>query len=565
MLTIITAASRTHVASAKQLLYSACHFGYSVIFYDLGIPFNAIKELTSIYNGKNIELFQIRSYQPREGADFDPIERNAGNYSWKSACISDAIANPIEKKSRYIIWMDAGNIITRPLSELVAQIEAYKIYSPSSSGTIADWTHPSTAKLLDVNSELSKLPNRNGALIGIDTHDEDAARFTDVWTKLCALPDVLSPTGSSRSNHRQDQTIFSILWYKFIISRGLKEFTTEPYNNYYGVLIHQDLEIPTSKDLYSRSVDFIRQDYRTGRYFENLFSTPTPHPLRTPPILHTICSHSNTPKVTYVTPIFNSTAVLKKTLPTWINHSANPFDLIVINDASSEEESDDLENFLFAICRDYKLRDVLLIKNQTPIYETACDNLGFYLARTEYIVEMQADIFVSQFGFDQQLINALDSPTKPSAVSGRSGHPLKWIYSSERHSGDRAFGLYDDRIEDFSGALVKPLLDLGQNLEVETVNRGPLAFRKIDLKNYGYFDERHFFLGNDEHELLLRMRLREGRYPMYSPMQIHSSLTDGATRRHRSGVNKTIYDLLSHRPRSQLFEVVGRELSGHGR
>ena len=77
------------------------------------------------------------------------------------------------------------------------------------------------------------------------------------------------------------------------------------------------------------------------------------------------------------------------------------------------------------------------------------------------------------------------------------------------------------------------------------MNRGPWLVLKRDLEQHGYLDERHFFLGNDDHDYHRRLFEAEGRRPLYVPMAIHAPLGLGANRRKRSEINKKIFDRLS--------------------
>ncbi len=75
----------------------------------------------------------------------------------------------------------------------------------------------------------------------------------------------------------------------------------------------------------------------------------------------------------------------------------------------------------------------------------------------------------------------------------------------------------------------------------ETVNRGPWLVFKTDLERHGYLDERHFFLGNDDHDYHRRLFDAEQRRPVYVPLSLHAPLALGAYRRKRSGVNRDVF------------------------
>src|SRR5439155_24496322 len=139
-----------------------------------------------------------------------------------------------------------------------------------------------------------------------------------------------------------------------------------------------------------------------------------------------------------------------------------------------------------------------ILRNPTPIFETACDNIGFWLAETDAIIEVQSDIQVREAGFDALMLRTLAMTPQPAAASGRCGHSffglrgalVRAVFGGRRED---YIGLYGKLIE--TAAPVEPLR--GRVYRCETVPRGPWALRKADLEAIGYLDERFFFLGND--------------------------------------------------------------------
>jgi len=66
-----------------------------------------------------------------------------------------------------------------------------------------------------------------------------------------------------------------------------------------------------------------------------------------------------------------------------------------------------------------------------------------------------------------------------------------------------------------------------------SVIRGPLALKRADYLEIGGFDLDHFFLGNDDHDLIMRAQLELGRTGAYVPVQFSSPLDAGSTRKPR--------------------------------
>jgi hypothetical protein len=163
---------------------------------------------------------------------------------------------------------------------------------------------------------------------------------------------------------------------------------------------------------------------------------------------------------------------------------------------------------------------------------------------------VQSDIYVRDTGFDALALHALAMTPQPAAVSGRCGHSffglrgalVRAVLGGRR---DECIGLCGKLIE--TPAVVDPLKD--HVYRCETVPRGPWAVRKTDLERLGYLDERFFFLGNDDHDYHRRLFDASGRRPCYVPMTIDSPLRLGANRRPRTGVNRTVFEMLAREKR----------------
>lgn len=280
-----------------------------------------------------------------------------------------------------------------------------------------------------------------------------------------------------------------------------------------------------------------------GEYFSRLIHRPAAHSLRERPVLayHTALSPVE-PRSTMVIPTFNHAPIVHDVLQALVAHAAQPFDCIVVDDGSDDGTAEAAVAF-FESGAAASVARATVLRNPVPVFETACDNLGFALAETELIIELQADIEIREPAFDRLLQRALATQPTPSAASGRCGHSFAalrrrrhwpWPVSRPQYP---AVGLCGEAIE--SPQLVEPLR--GRAYRCETVNRGPWALRRSDLERHGYLDERHFFLGNDDHDYHRRLWQAEARRPLYVPMALYAPLERGAARRPRTGLNRTVF------------------------
>ena len=57
---------------------------------------------------------------------------------------------------------------------------------------------------------------RNAAIIGINYNVDWVRRLVKEWRDLALVKECICPDGSDRSNHRQDQAVLTILFYKYL-------------------------------------------------------------------------------------------------------------------------------------------------------------------------------------------------------------------------------------------------------------------------------------------------------------------------------------------------------------
>lgn len=225
---LVTASDHSHFKSLQNFLASTRRHeaGSRVIVYDLGLTEEQLRQLSEQLPERDIRQFTYTNYP----SHFE-ITKNAGQYAWKPVIISEVLS---ETKG-CVCWMDAGNILTKKLTTIRRFLQTIGMYSPHSNGTLADWTHPAMLNYLACPKSLTRERNRNGACIAINYENRVARNVVDSW-KECALEQsCIAPTGSDRSNHRQDQSAFSILAYKSGIARRMP-------SRCYGFLTHQDAD-----------------------------------------------------------------------------------------------------------------------------------------------------------------------------------------------------------------------------------------------------------------------------------------------------------------------------------
>jgi len=233
---IITGASQNHYRTLCQFLdninYNFPEFK-NVIVYDLGIESNIFNIIRNTFPNYIYKFFDYTKYP-----DFLNINTKSGEYAWKSVCIYETYIELYNNGYRDIIlWCDSGNLFINDLLKVYEIIKKQGIYTPTSSGTIKKWTHPKCLNFFDINDhdDILLLPPRNGAILGFDLESEKVRNVITDFYNLSLIKECIAPEGSDRTNHRQDQAIFTILYYKFTNYNLLE-------TNYLDISIHNDID-----------------------------------------------------------------------------------------------------------------------------------------------------------------------------------------------------------------------------------------------------------------------------------------------------------------------------------
>ena len=207
---IVTASDKEFFDSLTQLLNSIKKYepNSEIIVYDIGLEQEQIKELNDKFNVE-YRKFIFDNY-PDFFARRDSFEK-LGAYAWKSAILSEVIK---EYSDNFVLWLDSGNKLSNSLTKLRYILSVGGFYSPNSAGNVKEWCYKDTLDFLNPGRDILDLPNLTGGLIGLNTNNLNALELILNWEKYSAIEECIAPEGSDRSNHRQDQSVLTILFYK---------------------------------------------------------------------------------------------------------------------------------------------------------------------------------------------------------------------------------------------------------------------------------------------------------------------------------------------------------------
>jgi hypothetical protein len=186
----------------------------TVYFFDLGIndkEKNIINQIDVIYKFFNFDLYP----------DWVNVNNQAGQWAWKAQCIKEVMDSYTKNNDpKYLIWCDARNMVNNKLDGLINFLDINGIYTNKSGGNIIDWTVNETIEYFEKIEGLNvkkylKCPMINAALPCFNIKIDWVREFINEFSRLSLIKDCIFPRGSSYANHRQDQSILTILYYKY--------------------------------------------------------------------------------------------------------------------------------------------------------------------------------------------------------------------------------------------------------------------------------------------------------------------------------------------------------------
>jgi len=141
---------------------------------------------------------------------------------------------------------------------------------------------------------------------------------------------------------------------------------------------------------------------------------------------------SAAPEVTFIVPAFDQESIIWRHLESIIQNSTLLFELIVINDNSNDDTDNQIcqffhEKFIVGeVPRNFVA--ATYYRNLWPWFETRCDDFCIRKAKSELIIEIQADMLIRHKGFDKVLKSALESDHSLCAISARGTHSFSEIF-----------------------------------------------------------------------------------------------------------------------------------------
>jgi hypothetical protein len=239
---IITGANDSYILTLLNFISYHINLGINlenIIVYDLGLNETNLQKLKCILNGKT-EIKKLNYEEYPEHVDLNKFNGLNCSYAFKPIIIYN---ESILYNNIPVIWLDCACRATIDiLNKIIKSVNLYGFYSPvgNKEKTIEtiELNHPKTINLLGLtkHQHFNELQTRLAGISGVNYSIFNGKTIIDDWYKYSLDKNVIIPDGSSRNNHRQDQTVLSVLMFlhekKYNMTFEKSSFNMSCFNKY---------------------------------------------------------------------------------------------------------------------------------------------------------------------------------------------------------------------------------------------------------------------------------------------------------------------------------------------
>ncbi len=194
-------------------------------------------------------------------------------------------------------------------------------------------------------------------------------------------------------------------------------------------------------------------------------------------------------KLDIVMSVFNQEKLIERVLYGILSNTTTPFNLILIFDGCNDKTETRAKKYIKRV-RAKHLRNIIT-RTTNNIYETKANNVGFRLAKEEFMITLQDDMIIKEKSWEKRLTYPLRKFNYVLAVTSRGAHDIEEINSNA---------------EKYTNMASRELGTLDRNTFAirDIINRGPIAFRMEYLRKLNYLNENYAPCNLDEADLSLR-------------------------------------------------------------
>lgn len=226
---IISGANDAYILSLMNFIEYHISIGIPIqnlIIYDLGLNKENLQKITNLINNDNFSIKKLDYNLYPEHVNLNIFNGLNCSYAFKPIIIFNESQN---FNTIPILWLDCACKLNNidNLYEVLNTINKEGFYCPVGNleNTIEsiELNHPKTMSILGIsrNQHIYELQSRLACIIGVNYGYFNGKTILDDWYKHSLVKDVIIPEGSSRNNHRQDQSILSALMFLYEKKYGL--------------------------------------------------------------------------------------------------------------------------------------------------------------------------------------------------------------------------------------------------------------------------------------------------------------------------------------------------------
>lgn len=221
---IVSGASSNHAGTSIGFLDSVARHapGQRVLFWDLGLTRSERARIARHPAVSEVRTFDFARYPPHLRFDVD-----ARSYAWKPALLNETLQD-----HELVLWLDAGDRLVKSPAPAWSRLLEDGLLSSETSGAYHTWVHPGMREYLRAYQPDQHLtePMCNGAVVGMHKRSAAYGAVFKPWVDCAMDPRCITPEGSSRDNHRQDQAALTVLMSHFGVRCAKVDW----------VILHQD-------------------------------------------------------------------------------------------------------------------------------------------------------------------------------------------------------------------------------------------------------------------------------------------------------------------------------------
>jgi len=197
----------------------------SILVVDLGLSQGKLKFLSKHHPDVEIQTLDWSLLD-------EDWKKDKQSYYFKSIIWGDLLNKKIKD---VVLVVDSACMIYRDLDDIENLIKECQVYTPYSAEDIKRYCHPTSIKKFGFTLPLD-CNMRSGGCLGINLGTPIGQAFAGDFVKLCNDKDIIVPDGSNKSNHRQDQSVLSMLYHLYKMRCKLFDV-----KEWFGISFHRNL------------------------------------------------------------------------------------------------------------------------------------------------------------------------------------------------------------------------------------------------------------------------------------------------------------------------------------